>query len=316
MNNLSTDYISGFNDYSSYRFEGFTDRNMTDILSILNTISKDDRYQKMSTLLDTLRQHLLATDNAHDFDLTDMSAKVISTLYKLYRKHGYKGSVKDMLNAVNKEVKLGDPTDVAAGINDTKTETAVDFHKTISDHYCKEYAHRNISDTITPAICVTRYPYINIDRYSNQSIKLYNIDNLMIYGSILFEYWYNRIKNQGELFRVGFKEATIIFKATNTGIDVIRSTVLDDSIVLHLDYPKDSSINRYVFSFNEKGITLRDEINTVNSENYTLSYGSSLSLPDTILPIGNGSLYRRDGINRIAVYDYDLSDEEKTYLLN
>lgn len=107
MNNLSTDYISGFNDYSSYRFEGFTDRNMTDILSILNTISKDDRYQKMSTLLDTLRQHLLATDNAHDFDLTDMSAEVISTLYKLYRKHGYKGSVKDMLNAVNKEVKLG-----------------------------------------------------------------------------------------------------------------------------------------------------------------------------------------------------------------
>lgn len=97
---------------------------------------------------------------------------------------------------------------------------------------------------------------------------------------------------------------------------MIRSTVLDDSIVLHLDYPKDSSINRYVFSFNEKGITLRDEINTVNSENYTLSYGSSLSLPDTILPIGNGSLYRRDGINRIAVYDYDLSDEEKTYLLN
>ena len=89
MNNLSTDYISGFNDYSSYRFEGFTDRNMTDILSILNTISKDDRYQKMSTLLDTLRQHLLATDNAHDFDLTDMSAEVISTLYKLYRKHGY-----------------------------------------------------------------------------------------------------------------------------------------------------------------------------------------------------------------------------------
>lgn len=316
MDNLSTDYISGFNEYSTYRFEDFTSRNMTDLLQILNTLEKDERYQKMSTLLDTLKQHLLATDDAHDFDLTDMKDDVISTLYKQYRKHGYKGSTKDMLNAVIKTIELGTDTEIAAGINDTKTESAIDFNKVMTDHYGKEYAHRNISDNITPTICVNKYPYVNIDCYNNSSTKIYSVDNLLKYGSVLFEYWYYQTKNRGELFRIGFNGAAVVFSATNTGIDIRRSTVLDDSVVLHLDYPKDLYINKYLFSFNEKGISLRDEINSVTSEDYIFSNGSSLSLSDNIIPIGGGSLYRRDGVNRISIYDCNLSDAEKTYLLN
>lgn len=312
MDNLNEDIISGFSDYNSCRFEGFTERNLVDFLNILDNIQKTEKYEKMSKLYEALQSHLLATNDAHIFSLSEMKDDVIGTLYRLFRKHGYKGSVKDMLFAVVKTIEVGDDNDVAAGMSKEKAETAVAFNKVLVEHYNKDYAHRNISDSITPSICVNRYPYLIIDNNSDKTINIYNIDNLLNCGIILFEYWFNHKPNQGELFRIGFKQGSLIFTATTSGIDVS----LNSNVVLHLAYPDNLKINKYLFSFDKNGITLRDEINSIHNSNTVLSDGNNIVLPTNVLPIGGGSRSRSDGINKIYVYDYNLSDEEKTYLLN
>ena len=318
MDNINESTVSGFSTYNTCRFEGFTERNAADLMEILNSIESSEKFKKLSTLYETLKTHLLTTDGAHTFSLTEMNDDVIRTLYTLYRKHGYKGSSKDMLFSVIKTVEIGNKEDIAAGMNKEKAETAVDFNKLLVEHYNKEYAHRNISDTITPTACVNKYPYVVFDSYyAQKSVEVYN---LLDAGTIFFEYRYVKNKNQGELFNISFDACLIKVVATSLGVDVVLDNHPDTShtsnVILHLDYPKDLKMNKYVFSFDKYGVYFRDEINSIRNTSVVLSAGRLLSLPDNSNSIVGSGNSRSDGIRKIYVYDCNLSDEEKTYLLN
>lgn len=310
--NTLGDTVSGFSDISTFRYEGFTERNITDFMNILLSIENDDKYQKMTQLFEKLRMHMQATNDAHTFDLKGMEDGVLGCLYKQYRKHGYKGTVKDMLNSVIKTIKVAEDHTVKAGVSLTEAESVISFSKMMKEHFDKDYAHRQINDTFNPTTCINNYPYLILDYFSDTTKNSYVIDNIINRGAIYFELWYKKNRNQGNLFSVVFKQGTLVVKSNQTGIEVD----LDNRQVVKLDYPSKLNINKYVLTISEEGVKLRDEISKAANSNTILSNASNIVFSSNVLPIGGATRNCSDGINKVYVYDYVPTEEEQTYLLN
>lgn len=179
--------ITGFDTLSTLRFEGFTERNMSELEQILLNLDKSESVQNIKDFYINLYNHIRDT-KGHDIDLSEYSDTFLYQLYEVYRRYGNKDSISEMLLQVEKNVTIATNKDIDAGFNDTKAVTAKQFKSIFQKHLDNPRAHRTIYDKLVPKATFTGIPtlsYINL-------INALNVDVsdlwCTIYGTIVVKY--------------------------------------------------------------------------------------------------------------------------------
>ena len=179
--------ITGFDTLSTLRFEGFTERNMSELEQILLNLDKSESVQNIKDFYINLYNHIRDT-KGHDIDLSEYSATFLYQLYEVYRRYGNKDSISEMLLQVEKNVTIATNKDIDAGFNDTKAVTAKQFKSIFQKHLDNPRAHRTIYDKLVPKATFTGIPtlsYINLTNALN-----IDVSDLWctIYGTIVVKY--------------------------------------------------------------------------------------------------------------------------------
>lgn len=179
--------ITGFDTLSTLRFEGFTERNMSELEQILLNLDKSESVQNIKDFYINLYNHIRDT-KGHDIDLLEYSDTFLYQLYEVYRRYGNKDSISEMLLQVEKNVTIATNKDIDAGFNDTKAVTAKQFKSIFQKHLDNPRAHRTIYDKLVPKATFTGIPtlsYINLTNALNVDVS----DLLCtIYGTIVVKY--------------------------------------------------------------------------------------------------------------------------------
>lgn len=152
--------ISGFDTLSTLRFEGFTERNMSEMEQILLNLSRSKEFQSISELYLKLYNHIHSS-SGHNIDITPDEHAFISQLYDVYRRYGNTGSVTDMLMSIVKQVQIATNMDVDGGFNDTKAVTATQCKRLFNKHLLENNAHRTIYNAMVPKATFTAPPALS-----------------------------------------------------------------------------------------------------------------------------------------------------------
>lgn len=152
--------ISGFDTLSTLRFEGFTERNMSEMEQILLNLSRSKEFQSISELYLKLYNHIHSS-SGHNIDITPDEHAFISQLYDVYRRYGNTGSVTDMLMSIVKQVQIATNMDVDGGFNDTKAVTAAQCKRLFNKHLLENNAHRAIYNAMVPKATFTAPPALS-----------------------------------------------------------------------------------------------------------------------------------------------------------
>lgn len=158
--------ITGFDTLSTFRFEGFTERNMSELEQILHNLDKSDSVQNIKDFYTNLYNHVHSS-GGHNIDLSEHEITFLGKLYEVYRRYGNSGSMSDMLHRIEKNITIATNKDIAAGFNDTKAVTAGQFKTVFSKHVDNATAHRRIYDALVPKATFTGTPTValmGIDR--------------------------------------------------------------------------------------------------------------------------------------------------------
>lgn len=179
--------ITGFDTLSTLRFEGFTERNMSELEQILLNLDKSESVQNIKDFYINLYNHIRDT-RGHEIDLAEYSDTFLYQLYEVYRRYGNKDSISEMLLQVEKNVTIATNKDIDAGFNDTKAVTAKQFKSIFQKHLDNPRAHRTIYDKLVPKATFTGIPtlsYINLTNALN-----IDVSDLWctIYGTIVVKY--------------------------------------------------------------------------------------------------------------------------------
>lgn len=179
--------ITGFDTLSTLRFEGFTERNMSELEQILLNLDKSESVQNIKDFYINLYNHIRDT-RGHEIDLAEYSDTFLYQLYEVYRRYGNKDSISEMLLQVEKNVTIATNKDIDAGFNDTKAVTAKQFKSIFQKHLDNPRAHRTIYDKLVPKATFTGIPtlsYINLTNALNIDVSYLWCT---IYGTIVVKY--------------------------------------------------------------------------------------------------------------------------------
>lgn len=161
--------ISGFDTLSTLRFEGFTERNMSEMEQILLNLSRSKEFQSISELYLKLYNHIHSS-SGHNIDITPDEHAFISQLYDVYRRYGNTGSVTDMLMSIVKQVQIATNMDVDGGFNDTKAVTAAQCKRLFNKHLLENDAHRTIYNAMVPKATFTAPPALSYTIELNDTV--------------------------------------------------------------------------------------------------------------------------------------------------
>ena len=164
--------LTGFDTLSTLRFEGFIERNISEIEQILLNLAKSDNVQSIKNLYINLHNHIHST-NGHNIDMSAYERDFINQLYEVYRRYGNTGSMNDMLLQVEKHISVATNRDIDAGYNTTKAVTAPQFKNVFNKHIQNPQAHRVIYNALVPRATFTGVPTIAL-MDNNDSVWLDN----------------------------------------------------------------------------------------------------------------------------------------------
>lgn len=164
--------LTGFDTLSTLRFEGFIERNISEIEQILLNLAKSDNVQSIKNLYINLHNHIHST-NGHNIDMSAYERDFINQLYEVYRRYGNTGSMNDMLLQVEKHISVATNRDIDAGYNTTKAVTAPQFKNVFNKHIQNPQAHRVVYNALVPRATFTGVPTIALMN-NNDSVWLDN----------------------------------------------------------------------------------------------------------------------------------------------
>lgn len=164
--------LTGFDTLSTLRFEGFIERNISEIEQILLNLAKSDNVQSIKNLYINLHSHIHST-NGHNIDMSAYERDFINQLYEVYRRYGNTGSMNDMLLQVEKRISVATNRDIDAGYNTTKAVTAPQFKNVFNKHIQNPQAHRVVYNALVPRATFTGVPTIAL-MDNNDSVWLDN----------------------------------------------------------------------------------------------------------------------------------------------
>lgn len=180
--------ITGFDTLSTLRFEGFTERNMSELEQILHNLDKSDSVQNIKDFYINLYDHIHSS-GGHNIGLSEHESTFLGKLYEVYRRYGNTGSMSDMLHRIEKNITIATNKDIAAGFNDTKAVTAGQFKTVFNKHVDNATAHRRIYDALVPDATFTSTPTVAITG-NNTNISLDNARDFWCtsYGTLVLKY--------------------------------------------------------------------------------------------------------------------------------
>lgn len=164
--------LTGFDTLSTLRFEGFIERNISEIEQILLNLAKSDNVQSIKNLYINLHNHIHST-NGHNIDMSAYERDFINQLYEVYRRYGNTGGMNDMLLQVEKHISVATNRDIDAGYNTTKAVTAPQFKNVFNKHIQNPQAHRVVYNALVPRATFTGVPTIAL-MDNNDSVWLDN----------------------------------------------------------------------------------------------------------------------------------------------
>lgn len=303
--------ITGFDTLSTFRFEGFTERNMSELEQILHNLDKSDSVQNIKDFYTNLYNHVHSS-GGHNIDLSEHEITFLGKLYEVYRRYGNSGSMSDMLHRIEKNITIATNRDIAAGFNDTKAVTAGQFKTVFSKHVDNATAHRRIYDALVPKATFTGTPtvaLIGIDRdtlldnahdfwytnYGTLVLKYRDPDGHRDIGGIIVdENTYDLLTIQGNI--------NITLSMTNRPEDAHKLFLqINDDI---------QEIPRYT--------TLAKDTLVMCYNGNNLCIGTTKEMTDIVLPdiLNVSGINVSPYVNRFVYYPQSATADEMRFLLN
>lgn len=302
--------ITGFDTLSTFRFEGFTERNMSELEQILHNLDKSDSVQNIKDFYTNLYNHVHSS-GGHNIDLSEHEITFLGKLYEVYRRYGNSGSMSDMLHRIEKNITIATNRDIAAGFNDTKAVTAGQFKTVFSKHVDNATAHRRIYDALVPKATFTGTPtvaLIGIDRdtlldnthdfwytnYGTLVLKYRDPDGHRNSGIIVDETTYDLLTIQG-----------------NINITLSMTNRPEDAHKLFLQINDDTQeIPRYT--------TLAKDTLVMCYNGNNLCIGTTKEMTDIVLPdiLNVSGIIVSPYVNRFVYYPQSATADEMRFLLN
>lgn len=311
--------ITGFDTLSTFRFEGFTERNMSELEQILHNLDKSDSVQNIKDFYTNLYNHVHSS-GGHNIDLSEHEITFLGKLYEVYRRYGNSGSMSDMLHRIEKNITIATNKDIAAGFNDTKAVTAGQFKTVFSKHVDNATAHRRIYDALVPKATFTGTPtvaLIGIDR----DTLLDNAHDFWCtnYGTLVLKY-----RDPDGHRDIGDPNVTgiggiIVDEATydlltiqgNINITLSMTNRPEDAHKLFLQINDDiQEIPRYT-------TLAKDTLVMCYNEN-NLCIGTTKEMTDIVLPdiLNVSGIIVSPYVNRFVYYPQSATADEMRFLLN
>lgn len=285
--------ITGFDTLSTLRFEGFTERNMSELEQILLNLDKSESVQNIKDFYINLYNHIHDT-RGHDIDLSEYSDAFLYQLYEVYRRYGNKDSISEMLLQVEKNVTIATNKDIDAGFNDTKAVTAKQFKSIFQKHLDNPKAHRTIYDKLVPKATFTGIPtlsYINLTNALNIDVS----DSwCTIYGTIVVKYI-----DSGT-------DYSVLSLQGNTNIDI---SLEDHALFINVGNNR-QELNRYV--------DLTKDTLVISYKNNVLTLATTKEITEIMLDTELSITTINTGIqaHRLVYYPQQATVDEIRFLLN
>lgn len=285
--------ITGFDTLSTLRFEGFTERNMSELEQILLNLDKSESIQNIKDFYINLYNHIHGT-RGHDIDLSGYSDAFLYQLYEVYRRYGNKDSISEMLLQVEKNVTIATNKDIDAGFNDTKAVTAKQFKSIFQKHLDNPKAHRTIYDKLVPKATFTGIPtlsYINLTNALNIDVS----DSwCTIYGTIVVKYI-----DSGT-------DYSVLSLQGNTNIDI---SLEDHALFINVGNNR-QELNRYV--------DLTKDTLVISYKNNVLTLATTKEITEIMLDTALSITTINTGIHahRLIYYPQQATVDEIRFLLN
>lgn len=153
--------ITGFDTLSTLRFEGFTERNMSELEQILHNLDKSESVQNIKDLYINIYNHVHSS-GGHNIDLSAYKDTFLGRLYEVYRRYGNTGTMLDMLQCIEKNIPIATNNDIDAGFNTTKAVTAMQFKSVFKKHIDNPSAHKRVYDALVPRSTFVSTPTLAI----------------------------------------------------------------------------------------------------------------------------------------------------------
>lgn len=285
--------ITGFDTLSTLRFEGFTERNMSELEQILLNLDKSESIQNIKDFYINLYNHIHDT-RGHDIDLSEYSDAFLYQLYEVYRRYGNKDSISEMLLQVEKNVTIATNKDIDAGFNDTKAVTAKQFKSIFQKHLDNPKAHRTIYDKLVPKATFTGIPtlsYINLTNALNIDVS----DSwCTIYGTIVVKYI-----DSGTAY-------SVLSLQGNTNIDI---SLEDHALFINVGNNR-QELNRYV--------DLTKDTLVISYKNNVLTLATTKEITEIMLDteLSITTINTGTQAHRLIYYPQQATVDEIRFLLN
>lgn len=286
--------ITGFDTLSTLRFEGFTERNMSELEQILLNLDKSESVQNIKDFYINLYNHIHDT-KGHDIDLSSYSHTFLHQLYEVYRRYGNIGSISEMLLQVEKNITVATNKDIDAGFNDTKAVTAKQFKPIFQKHLDNPRAHRIIYDKLVPKATFTCTPTLS---YMNATNSL-NVDVsdlwCTVYGTIVVKYI-----DKGTAY-------SVLSLQGNTNIDI---SLDNHALFIKVDDNDRQELNRYV--------DLTKDTLVISYKNNVLTLATTKEITKIVLDTELSINAINTGIqtHRLVYYPQQATVDEIRFLLN
>lgn len=303
--------ITGFDTLSTFRFEGFTERNMSELEQILHNLDKSDSVQNIKDFYTNLYNHVHSS-GGHNIDLSEHEITFLGKLYEVYRRYGNSGSMSDMLHRIEKNITIATNRDIAAGFNDTKAVTAGQFKTVFSKHVDNATAHRRIYDALVPKATFTGTPtvaLIGIDR----DTLLDNAHDFWCtnYGTLVLKY--RDPDGHRDIGGIIVDETTydLLTIQGNINITLSMTNRPEDAHKLFLQINDDiQEIPRYT--------TLAKDTLVMCYNGNNLCIGTTKEMTDIVLPdiLNVSGINVSPYVNRFVYYPQSATADEMRFLLN
>lgn len=307
--------MSGFNAYEAFNNQ-ISESSLSELNHIINALLKHDKTIKILKLQDDIKLHLNKSPDAHDLDISKYSEDLLIQLYRHYREMGYTGTLNEMLLQLEKDVTVGDHTDMVAGYDSKKAVNVVEWQWRFDRHQNDQYAHEQLLDVFRPDYILNIRPTLSIDYRYNYDINPVDL-NIPYWnesdGTINIEISTDSASPiDSDIVNITDGSHTIkVHLLINTNVQI--QFIIDDNVVGTSTYDNGVPtlfINRISITYNAQRISFRDLFRTIVIDRPSYSF-----IPNKIY---SDLTIRKDsnGLRALMLYRQGISILEQNFFLD
>ena len=203
--------FSGFLEYNTNQYLGFTDQNITDFTRMIQYLRGSRRYADVLAFFRDLETHLYGPGTAHSLPVEEWVRPILDRLYYFYRNSGFTGDTADMLKAIEKNVVIATEEDVENPVSASKAIDLQAFGRVIARHQESLYSHPQLTKLFRPA----------------RELQL---------------------ADPGLYFSSALPDSYSLL-AGSDGVPIERWDVYEGTVVFHLKYTSDDAVDVPLFTF-------------------------------------------------------------------